>query len=292
MDLTGVLVIDKPKGLTSHDVVMEVKKTIKARKVGHTGTLDPIATGVLPLCIDRATRFARFLEGDIKEYIATMKLGEETDTYDLEGGVVSKGDWSSLTRQDILSTLKGFKGRLKQVPPMFSAIKKDGIPLYKLARKGVVVDRRPKEVDIHEIRPIEVTTPYVTFSVVCSKGTYIRSLCFDIGRRLGCGAHLVALRRVRSGRFSIMDSLPLGFPSLRERVIPMEEIFKDLPGVEVDYYTARKIRDGLVHVGIGNYPFRDGEMMRFIFNGRFIGLGQYQGHKGFRVVKTISDQRG
>ncbi|MBI5286776.1 MAG: tRNA pseudouridine(55) synthase TruB [Deltaproteobacteria bacterium] len=285
MNLTGVLVIDKPAGITSHDVVMEAKRVIKARKVGHIGTLDPFATGVLPLCIDRATRFARFLEEGPKEYIATMKLGEETDTYDLDGRVMRTGDLTSITEAGIVSAIAGFKGRIVQIPPMFSAVKKDGIPLYKLARKGVVVDRIPREVKIYEAEPKELALPFVTFRVLCSKGTYIRSLCFDIGRKLGCGAHLVTLRRIRCGRFSIADSLPLDSPFLKERILPLEKVFKDIHGVEVDDHTARKIRNGLTPRGIEG--LREGEMVRFVSGGRFIALGQYRDNEGFEVVKVV-----
>ena len=149
--MNGILVIDKPRGLTSHDVVMVVKKRLGANKAGHIGTLDPIATGILPVCINGATRLARFLEGGRKEYVASIKLGEETDTYDAEGNVVLKKDITSVRKEDIIAVVHSFRGRIRQTPPMFSAIKINGVALYRLARQGVEVERAPRDVEIYDI---------------------------------------------------------------------------------------------------------------------------------------------
>ncbi len=209
MSLAGVLVIDKPGGMTSHDVVMRVRRILGVKKIGHTGTLDPMATGLLPLCIGGATKIARFLEGGEKEYRATIKFGVETDTYDAEGKVVAESDTSGVNEEMVLEALTQFKGKIQQIPPMYSAVKIGGTPLYKLARKGITVEREPKEVEISDIDVEEFTMPLLTMRITCSKGTYIRTLCHDLGSAVGCGAHLVALRRTRSGYFSIQDAITL-----------------------------------------------------------------------------------
>ncbi len=199
--LNGVIVADKPSGWTSHDVVACVKKRLGAKKVGHLGTLDPLATGLLPLVINGATKYAERLSAGTKTYRCVMKLGETTDTYDSEGVVVAAGDISIVTEKDILDALSGFKGAIMQTPPMYSARKRAGVPLYKLARAGVTVEREAKEVFISSLDVLRVEPPYVEFTVECSKGTYVRSICHDAGVMLGCGAHLTALRRVKCGAF-------------------------------------------------------------------------------------------
>ncbi|NOS36161.1 MAG: tRNA pseudouridine(55) synthase TruB [Deltaproteobacteria bacterium] len=209
MSLAGVLVIDKPGGMTSHDVVMRVRRILGVKKVGHTGTLDPMATGLLPLCIGGATKIARFLEGGEKEYRATIKFGVETDTYDAEGKVVAESDTSGVSEEMVVEALAQFKGKIQQIPPMYSAVKIGGTPLYKLARKGITVEREPKEVEISAIDVEEFTMPLLTMKITCSKGTYIRTLCHDLGSVVGCGAHLVALRRTRSGYYSIQNAITL-----------------------------------------------------------------------------------
>ncbi len=230
--MDGVLVIDKPAGLTSHDVVVRVKRTLGAGKVGHLGTLDPAATGVLPLVIDRATRHADLLSGGRKEYLATMKLGTETDTYDAEGRVTATGETASLSVEDVERALKSFVGRISQVPPMFSAVKKNGVPLYKLARKGIEVEREPKEVEIFSVDVVEIGIPLAVFRLACSRGTYLRTICFDAGRVLGCGAHLAALERTRSGRFSMEDAIALDSSRqlMEESIMPLASLVDHAPG--------------------------------------------------------------
>ena len=220
-----VMVADKPAGWTSHDVVHFVKKMTGAGKVGHLGTLDPMATGVLPLVINGATRFSRFLDAGPKSYQAQMKLGEETDTYDREGRVVRTSEIPRLTKRDMEDAFSNFRGRITQVPPMYSSIKVAGTPLYKLARKGVTVERAPRQIEVFSINIISVDIPHVEFSVVCSKGTYVRSISSDIGRALGCGAHLTGLRRTGSGAFTIDEAINPMMPSsgLRGSLIPLEK---------------------------------------------------------------------
>lgn len=300
--MTGVLIIDKPAGPTSHDVVTMVKKRLKARKVGHIGTLDPLATGVLPLCINEATKLARFLEKGEKEYLATIKLGEETDTYDSEGVVVAKGDITSITEEGIVSAINDFKGRIKQIPPMFSAVKMGGVPLYKLARQCMEVERKPRDVEIYSIDITNITLPFIGINVVCSGGTYIRSLAFDIGRKLGCGACLVSLRRMKSGIFSLKNSISvsdlkdLQEDILHNNIIPVERLFSNLPDIEVDTITANKIRDGVVPnaktFGAGvifSSSIRDNEMIRFTTNGRIIALATYKDEDGFKLERVLKN---
>jgi len=206
-----VLNLDKPRGITSQDAVTKAKRLFGARKAGHAGTLDPLATGVLLVCLNEATKIAGYLSDLQKEYTATLKLGERTDTFDSEGRVIEKGvnDPSLITEADIERALEGFRGSIRQVPPVFSAIKKDGRPLYELARKGIEVEREPRTVLIHSLDIEGFAPPFLKLRTACSKGTYIRSLADDIGRALGTGAHIVELRRTRVGGFVVEDSAVL-----------------------------------------------------------------------------------
>ncbi|HEX7416157.1 MAG TPA: tRNA pseudouridine(55) synthase TruB, partial [Smithellaceae bacterium] len=199
--MNGIVIIDKPAGKTSHDIVSEVKKIMDAKKAGHTGTLDPMATGVLPICLNEATKLAQFLSGENKEYLATMLLGVKTDTLDTEGEVTGQSD-KFVRDEEIKAALKQMVGKIRQVPPAYSAVKYCGKPLYKYARKGIFLETAAREVEIYSIVVEDISFPRVTFQIVCSKGTYIRTLCSDVGDLLGCGACLCGLRRLRSGLFS------------------------------------------------------------------------------------------
>ena len=200
----GVLIIDKPSDWTSHDVVAKVRKIVRTRRVGHTGTLDPFATGVLVVCLNRATRLVQFLTGDDKEYMATMRLGFTTDTGDLTGEArLPVTDANHITSEQVQEVLKHFHGRIQQIPPMYSAKKVGGIRLHEMARRGEEIERQPIEIEIKELELQEhagsVHTQDFSFRVVCTAGTYIRTLAEDIGKRLGVGAHLISLRRTRAG---------------------------------------------------------------------------------------------
>jgi tRNA pseudouridine55 synthase len=199
--MDGVIVIDKQAGKTSHDVVSEVKKILGVRKAGHTGTLDPMVTGVLPVCLNEATKLANLLTGENKEYRGTMLLGVETDTLDVEGKIISRSD-DFVSEEKIKDVISRMTGEIKQIPPAYSAVKYCGKPLYKYARNGVFLDMAPRKVTIYSIAIEDISFPRVTFRVVCSKGTYIRTLCSDIGDILGVGACLQSLRRLKSGIFS------------------------------------------------------------------------------------------
>jgi tRNA pseudouridine55 synthase len=207
-EICGILVVDKEKNMTSHDVVDLVRKRFRVKKVGHAGTLDPNATGVLIILLGKATKqSAMFLDQD-KEYIATMKLGEKTSTGDSEGQLIASAE-VLVSETEIKNAMDAFVGEIEQVPPMTSAKQVNGRRLYKLARKGVEIEREPKKVLIKELEVIKIDLPCVVFRVVCSKGTYIRQLAEDIGERIGCGAYLKELRRTRSGDFSLEQAVPL-----------------------------------------------------------------------------------
>ncbi|KPL17402.1 MAG: hypothetical protein AMJ93_14960 [Anaerolineae bacterium SM23_84] len=207
--LCGILNINKPKGMTSHDVVTFVRRITGQRKVGHAGTLDPLATGVLLLCLGQATRVAEYLMASDKVYRANIRLGITTDTYDAEGEIVAVADADSVTRARVEQELSSLVGTLEQVPPMYSAIKHKGTPLYRLARRGQSVKRRPRTVQIRALRLLQWESPELEIEVHCSKGTYVRSLAHDLGQRIGCGAYLVSLTRLSSGSFRIAQSVSL-----------------------------------------------------------------------------------
>jgi tRNA pseudouridine55 synthase len=218
--LDGLIVIDKPAGWTSHDVVARMRRILGTRRIGHTGTLDPFATGVLVICVNRATRLVQFLIGDEKEYRATMRLGYATDTGDLTGNPLSPiSDARHITAGMVNEALSHFRGRIKQTPPMYSAKKIGGSKLYEMARRGLNIEREPVEIEIKELELREIKenfspgsegpTKDCSIHVVCSSGTYVRTLAEDIGNRLGVGAHLVELRRTRAGSFNISRSLTL-----------------------------------------------------------------------------------
>jgi tRNA pseudouridine55 synthase len=253
--MNGIIVIDKPAGKTSHAVVQDVKKILGAKKVGHTGTLDPLATGVLPVCINEATKLAQFFNMDRKEYRATVLLGVTTDTYDVEGKIIAEAS-PSVDRADISRALLSLVGTRQQVPPPYSAVKYQGQPLYKWARKGINIVTLPRTIEIYHISLEDVTLPYVTFSVACSKGTYIRSLCLEIGEMLGCGACLAGLRRIKSGYFSEREAFTVaGVEALAAHIIPLADVLPDLPVIPVDKPLADKIRQGYQPVFDSLFPY-------------------------------------
>jgi len=202
----GVLLVDKPAGMTSHDVVDRVRRHFGFKKVGHCGTLDPAATGLLILVLERATKLQDRLMSDDKAYEGTMLLGVSTDSQDADGEIVAEKPVPPLAVEDIEQAFAKFRGDIQQVPPMVSAVKHHGTPLYKLARKGKTVERQPRLIHIYDLRVLALDLPRITFRIACTKGTYVRTLCSDIGDALGCGAHLHELRRTRSGNFDVKDA--------------------------------------------------------------------------------------
>ena len=224
MSINGILNLHKPSGQTSFDLVRLVKRLTRQKRVGHGGTLDPLASGVLPICIGQATRTTEFLAEAEKSYTAQLILGIATDTYDAEGKVVRTGDPSSITCQRMEEVMHSFRGTIKQVPPMYSALKHQGKRLYDLARAGMVVQRKERDAVIHRLEVVEWKPPLVTLEVVCGRGTYIRSLADDLGRALGCEAHLKELVRLKTGPFDIQDSIDL--PELHTAV--EQGVWRDL----------------------------------------------------------------
>ena len=279
--MDGVVIIDKPAGKTSHDVVSEVKKILGVKKAGHTGTLDPMVTGVLPVCLNEATKLAGFLTGEDKEYLATMLLGVKTDTLDIEGKIISQSD-NFVTEEEIRAAIAQMVGKIKQVPPAYSAVKYCGKPLYKWARKGVLLDMEPREVKIHSIVIEDISFPRVTFRVVCSKGTYIRTLCSDVGDLLGLGACLYSLRRLRSGYFSEEMGVSLNNyednnkkNKLLEKILPMAELLPLLTTIELEDHSAAKLRNGwqpsVEMMKEHDLPFlKAGDMVKFISDSGYL----------------------
>lgn len=228
--ISGVLLIDKGPDMTSHDVVAVARRALNTKKIGHCGTLDPMATGLLILVVGKATKIQDLLMSEDKEYVGSLELGKTTNTYDAEGTVEQERDTSSLTEEQIREAFARFKGDFYQVPPMVSAIKKDGVPLYKLARQGKEIEREPRLVHVYGYRIDRIEVPVVDFTIKCSKGFYVRSYAYDIGEILGCGAHLKSLRRTRSGRFDLQRSITFeelkhGEPSVvRSRMLSLPEV--------------------------------------------------------------------
>jgi tRNA pseudouridine55 synthase len=247
--IDGALLVDKPVGVTSNFALQKVKRLLGAAKAGHAGTLDPLASGLLIALFGEATKFAGLLLDSDKEYLATLKLGETTATGDAEGDVLETRPVAT-SAGEILAVLKRFQGEIEQVPPMHSALKRDGVPLYKLARKGQSVERQPRRVRILELEQLAFRTPTLELRVRCSKGTYVRTLAEDIGAALGCGAHLAGLRRTGSGRFRVDNAVPvaaletMGPPERRAHVIGLDALLVDLPRVDLDAALAAKLRNG------------------------------------------------
>lgn len=257
-DISGILLLDKPQGDSSNRALQTVKRLYYARKAGHTGSLDPLATGVLPICLGEATKFSQYLLNADKTYQATVCLGIQTDTGDAEGEELERTDASAVTRKQVEEILPRFIGTIEQVPPMYSALKVDGQPLYKLAREGKTVERKPREISIYALRVDDFRPgayPALDITVSCSKGTYIRTLAEDIASALGdIGGHLTALRRTRVGAFAIDDCITLpaleqlkdekAFTAMDERLIAPEQAVNHLPGVEVSNDTGYYVRLG------------------------------------------------
>lgn len=207
--IEGVLNIDKPQGITSHDVVNRVRRVSGIRRVGHAGTLDPLATGVLLVCLGRATRLSEYLMGQRKSYRAVIRLGQTTNTYDADGEVTQERPFAHLTFDTITAALSMFHGVIQQLPPMYSAVKKNGQPLYKLARQGIEIERQGRSVTIYEIAVQQWQPPHLQITLTCSSGTYVRTLAHDLGAALGCGGHIIDLRRTQVGAFAVADAVSL-----------------------------------------------------------------------------------
>jgi tRNA pseudouridine55 synthase len=296
--MQGVLIVDKPAGLTSHDVVARVRRLLRERRVGHTGTLDPFATGVLVVLVGRATRLAQFLAGAEKEYLALVRLGMATDTGDLTGKpqppLAHSGDWSD---EEIEAAMRSLRGEICQVPPMYSAKKSGGKRLYEVARRGLVVERSPVRVSIFAFEALrrngsllsrnEDGSVDLAVRVVCSAGTYVRVLAEDLGTRLGIGAHLRELRRVRAGSFGIESAISLAdLPQKIEReggaiLVSTDTALSHLPFVHLSSADAQRARNGLdVEVDAAQQSWTDGAKVKMRdHQGTLLGIGSYDARK-------------
>lgn len=258
----GILNINKPEGWTSQDVVAKLRGRLHIRRVGHTGTLDPMATGVLPVCFGKATRIIEYYDDDFKTYEAEMKLGMVTDTLDITGTVLETKP-VDVSEEDVIQAIDSFRGWITQIPPKYSALKVNGKPLYKYAREGVEVEIKSRKIYVEDIQPVEVNLREnrILFRVTCSKGTYIRTICDDIGKKLGCGGTMTALQRIQSGCFRVEDArtlpeiLEMTDEELERCVIPMDETLVRLGRIELKsmesvpfYYNGREIDTGYVNV--------------------------------------------
>ena len=277
-DIDGVFVLDKSSGTSSNSALQQVKRLFGANKAGHTGSLDPLASGLLPICLGQSTKVAQFLLDDDKRYFVRGKLGEVSDTGDSDGKISQYGSTSGIDETTIKDSLKKFVGVISQVPPMFSALKKNGTPLYKLARKGIEVERNPREVKIYEIQFISLEANILTLEVSCSKGTYIRTLLEDIGKDLNCGAHVIELRRIGFAHLNIDQSKTfdqinkLSSVELEKLLIGPDEMLPSLNPVYLDYDQSVDIRFGRkIKCDEFNTPQK---IKLYDSNRKFIGIGE------------------
>lgn len=255
MIIEGVIPIHKPVEYTSHDVVAVLRGVLGMRRIGHTGTLDPMVNGVLPVCIGRGTRLVEYIQDLPKEYVATMRLGVATTTEDASGEIIASVEEVSVTEEQIRQVMMQFVGTIEQIPPMYSAVKVDGQRLYHLARQGLQVERKPRKVNVHHIELINLSlehpNPEITFRVLCSKGTYIRTLCTDIGQALGYPALMSALTRTATGPFQLSDCLTIEqirhlkeMGELSDVIVPLDEAVAHLPAYETDEHHAKLALQG------------------------------------------------
>jgi len=305
--MNGIIVVDKPSGKTSFDIIRDIRRVLKINKIGHTGTLDPLATGVLPVCINEATKLVQFLSQDDKEYRVTMLLGVETDTLDIDGKILNQCE-PDVRREAIEEVARSFVGKTEQKAPKYSAIKYNGRPLYKWTREGIDIDPPHRSIEIYKIIIEDVTLPYVRFNVSCSKGTYVRSLCADMGTKLGCGACVFALRRRKSGNFPEEVAVSLGglddlqkLRILKENLIPIVDALPDFLSIPVDQTLAERIRKGYQpEAGILNGndipSLIKGDLIKFLSAGdNIVAIGRIlfaseelsSAHKEEQAVKII-----
>ena len=290
--MNGVLNIFKNSGMSSFDVVRIVRKVACEKKVGHTGTLDPEAIGVLPVCLGKATKIIDYIMNDKKSYKVKFKLGVTTTTYDLEGEILSESDTSNITVEETLEAINKFKGTYNQVPPMYSALKKNGVRLYDLARKGIEVEREGRPITIYDIKDIEINLPYISMEVTCSKGTYIRSLCYDIGEALKVGACMTDLRRTETSCFHERDSInikDLTSENIHNYIISIEDALKFYPKLKVNEGFSKLLINGVrvMDRRLTNEKIDNNILYRvYDENDKFLGLGKRE-LNGFKIEKLL-----
>ncbi|XZK76159.1 tRNA pseudouridine(55) synthase TruB [Clostridium perfringens] len=294
--MNGVINIYKNTGMTSFDVVAMVRRVAKMKKVGHTGTLDPAASGVLPVCLGKATKIIDYIMENKKVYRVNLKLGMVTDTYDLEGAVLREKDASHITKDEILNCINSFVGTIDQVPPMYSALKQNGVRLYELARQGIEVHREARKVTIYSIENIKIeSNDNIQMDVCCSKGTYIRSLCYDIGEKLNVGATMTALERIQNGPFTKEEAInieDLTEELLEKHIISIEKALDSFEKITVNEKFGKLLRNG-VKVFDNRMYSEEVEFNKlyrvYEDNGVFLGLGK-RDEKGFKLEKLLIEE--
>lgn len=294
--MNGVINIYKNTGMTSFDVVAMVRRVAKMKKVGHTGTLDPAASGVLPVCLGKATKIIDYIMENKKVYRVNLKLGMVTDTYDLEGEVLREKDASHITKDEILNCINSFLGTIDQVPPMYSALKQNGVRLYELARQGIEVHREARKITIYSIENIKIeSNDNIQMDVCCSKGTYIRSLCYDIGEKLNVGATMTALERIQNGPFTKEEAInieDLTEELLEKHIISIEKALDSFEKITVNEKFGKLLRNG-VKVFDNRMYSEEVEFNKlyrvYEDNGVFLGLGK-RDEKGFKLEKLLIEE--
>lgn len=294
-ELSGVILVNKHKGVTSHDIVFKIRKLFMTKKVGHTGTLDPLATGVLPVLIGRSAKAAEYLLSENKKYVAEIKLGITTDTEDITGNILTKAD-ALPTQNEFFDACKHFEGEIMQVPPMYSALKVDGKKLVDLARQGIEIERQARKITVFSIEPevINEAAGIYKMTVACSKGTYIRTLCADIGAYLGCGAAMQELMRVESGDFKLenaytIDELEkMSYEERASLLLPPEKLFLDAEPVSFSEFYTRLFKSGceIYQKKIGTH-FPVDTFIRVYENNEFIALAKVQDYPDGTAIKSI-----
>ena len=294
-DIHGVFLLDKPQGMSSNDIMQKVKRIFQANKAGHTGALDPLATGMLPICLGEATKFSQFLLDADKRYLVTAKLGERTDTSDAEGQIVESRDVNVKT-PEILTALERFRGNILQVPTMFSALKYNGKPLYEYARQGITVEREARPITIFELNFIEYNAPYLTLEVHCSKGTYIRTLVDDLGEALGCGAHVTMLRRTAVADYPTEKMLdwhalqslaePQDLSLLDALLLPMDSAVAKLPALILSESQTQGIGFGQ-RIKFDNPNGLQGQVRLFSHENRFLGVAVIDENNVIRPQRLV-----
>lgn len=295
-DVHGVFLLDKPQGMSSNDILQKVKRLFQANKAGHTGALDPLATGMLPICLGEATKFSQFLLDSDKRYQVTAKLGERTDTSDAEGQVV-EARAVNVGEAEIIAALDQFRGDILQVPTMFSALKHNGKPLYEYARQGITVEREARPITIFELRFIEYSAPYLTLEVHCSKGTYIRTLVDDLGEVLGCGAHVTVLRRLAVANYPIeamisyedLQNLSENQPLevLDQHLLPLDTAVESLPKINLTAEQTKAVGFGQ-RVKFENINQTYGQVRLFSENGQFLGVAEITNDNVIRPSRMVN----
>ena len=294
-DIHGVFLLDKPQGMSSNDIMQKVKRIFQANKAGHTGALDPLATGMLPICLGEATKFSQFLLDADKRYLVTAKLGERTDTSDAEGQIVESRDVNVKT-PEILTALEQFRGNILQVPTMFSALKYNGKPLYEYARQGITVEREARPITIFELNFIEYNAPYLTLEVHCSKGTYIRTLVDDLGEALGCGAHVTMLRRTAVADYPTEKMLdwnalqalaePQDLSLLDALLLPIDTAVANLPMLTLNESQTQGIGFGQ-RIKFDNSNRLQGQVRLFSHENRFLGVAVIDENNVIRPQRLV-----